>query len=59
MGKGGMESLEEHMEMEGLAQLGTGLEHLPGGGEGRAMGPLDLATLVWALPHCPSTFLAS
>lgn len=45
--------------MEGLAQLGTGLEHLHGGGESRAMGPLDLAALVWALPHCSSTLLAS
>ena len=41
------------------AQLGTGLEHLCGGGEGSALGPLGLAALVWALPHGPSTLLAS
>lgn len=52
MGKGKVESLEEHKGMEGLAQLGTGLEHLHGGGESRAMDHLDLATLVCG--HCPT-----
>lgn len=50
---------EQHMEMQRLAQRGTGLEQLRGGGEGHAMGPLDLITLEWGLLHCPSTFLSS
>lgn len=51
-----MESLEEQMLMEGSAQPERGLEHLCGGGEGRA---LDRSTVVWSLPHRSKTLLAS
>lgn len=47
------------MEMQRLAQLGTGFEHLFGGGEGHAVGLLDLTTLEGELLYSPSTFLAS
>lgn len=47
------------MEMQRLAQLETGLEHLCGGGDGHAVGPLDLTTLGWELLHCLSTFSTS
>lgn len=40
---------EQHMEMQRLTQLGTGLEHLYGGGEGHAVGLLDLTALEWEL----------
>lgn len=51
---------EQHMEMQRLTQLGTGLEHLYGGGEGHAVGLLDLTALEWELlQKGPRTFLTS
>lgn len=39
MGEVGTNIFEEHMEMEGLAQLGTGLGHRHGGGKGHVVRP--------------------